>query len=266
MKHIISFTSMLWVMLNLLFWLTLLLPVALMQLLAPWSIVKTVCANIIRLIYRAAVKLNTFWMTDVMRIQLKVFGEVPQHDSPVVICNHQSWFDIPLVQELITQKGPMVTFLVKREIVWIPIIGWICLALNFPRLYRRKQEGARESDFTIIQKASSEHSKDKGALLIFPEGTRFTPDKKSSQKVQYTNLLRPKSGGLSMIKNHMPSSTPLVDITIDYGQQVNIWRCLRGDPSEIYIHIHEFQFEELQDVEQWLNDRWSQKDELFRQY
>jgi 1-acyl-sn-glycerol-3-phosphate acyltransferase len=119
----------------------------------------------------------------------------------------------------------MVTLLnfFKREIVWIPIIGCICLVVNFPRLRRDKinNNNKGESDVSIIQKASKGHGNDSGALLIFPEGTRFSEAKKTKQNVPYHYFLKPKTGGLKMIKQHANADTNLVDITINYHKKMS---------------------------------------------
>lgn len=264
LKNIISLTSALWVAINLLVGFSFLLPVSIISLLVPLPIISRATYYIVDKIYRNAVRLDSLWMQDVVGIQLIVKGERNSDKTPVVICNHQSWFDIPLVQEVITGKGPIVRFLIKREIVWVPIIGWICLALNFPRLQRKKRSDSRVSDFSIIQKESKTHGDGAGALLIFPEGTRFTEHKRTIQNAPYQHLLRPKAGGLKMIQQHADPDTSLVDITIDYHQKgVHIWNCLHGDPRKITITIEYFKLSEISDVESWLNNRWLQKDKLF---
>ena len=150
----------------------------------------------------------------------------------------------------------------KEELVWVPIIGWICLSLNFPRLKRGKKSGDRKSDFSIIEKTSKSHGND-GALLVFPEGTRFTNTKRLDQKSPYKNLLKPRAGGLNVIKNNMDPNTPLVDITIDYGDsRPNIWKCLHGNPAKIKITVAHFKLAELSSTEDWLNNRWYEKDKI----
>lgn len=264
MKNIISLISALWVATNLLLGFILVLPIAIISLLVPLPIVSRATYFIVNKIYRNAVWLDSFWMQDVVGIELIVKGESNIDAAPVVICNHQSWFDIPLVQEVISGKGPMVRFLIKREIAWIPIIGWICLALNFPRLQRNKDSDSRASDFSIIQKESKNHANGDGALLIFPEGTRFSEQKKINQNAPYQNLLRPKAGGLKMIQKHAGPDTGLVDITIDYHQKgVRIWDCLHGNPKKITITLEHFKLSEIVDVEAWLNSRWIEKDKIF---
>jgi len=263
MKNFISFSSALWVTTNLLLGFGLLLPISIISWLIPLPTVTRCCTFIADHIYRIAVKLDTFWMQQVLGIELVIKGKANTQQTPVVICNHQSWFDIPLVQHVITGNGPIIKFLVKREIVWIPIIGWICLVLNFPRLRRGKKNGSGESDFSIIQKASKGHGNESGALLIFPEGTRFTETKKANQKVPYHHLLKPKTGGLKMIKQHANADTRLVDITIDYHQKnVHIWHCLRAEPAKITITLEHYKLSEIDDIDAWLNNRWLEKDKL----
>jgi 1-acyl-sn-glycerol-3-phosphate acyltransferase len=263
MKNFVSLSSSIWVAVNLLLGLTLLLPIAIVNWLLPISIVSRVCFFMVEHIYRFAVKVDSFWMQHVIGIELVINGEPNTHSTPVVICNHQSWFDIPLIQEVITGKGPIVKFLIKRELAWVPIIGWICLALNFPRLRRSKTSSDRKADFSIIQQATKSHGEDSGALLIFPEGTRFTKTKQVTQQSPYQHLLKPKIGGLKMIKDHASEGTMLVDITINYNQNsVRIWDCLHGNPKKITLTLEYFQLGEIDDTAAWLNQRWQQKDKI----
>lgn len=262
-NHLVSLSSALWVTLNLLIGFILLLPIALLKLLLPIAWVRRGCDKLIDFIYRFAVAMDTFWMQRVVGIELVIEGEPNRAAAPVVICNHQSWFDIPLVQEIITGKGPMVKFLVKQELTWVPIIGWICLALNFPLLERNKNRQSRKSDFTMIQKASKEHGDDAGALLVFPEGTRFSEAKRKRQNSPYVKLLKPKAGGLKIIKKHINAGGQLVDITIDYLQdKVNIWDCLHGKPKKIIITLRHYSLDEIEVMEDWLNEVWAEKDQI----
>jgi 1-acyl-sn-glycerol-3-phosphate acyltransferase len=262
-NNIVSLLSALWVAVNLLIGFTLLLPVSVIRWLIPLPAVSRWCFFIVDHVYRLAVKVDSFWMMKVVGIELIIKGKANTDRAPVVICNHQSWFDIALVQEVITGNGPIIKFLVKREIAWVPIIGWICLALNFPRLRRSKKDGARVSDFSIIQKATKTHGDETGALLIFPEGTRFSELKKSKQKSPYQHLLKPKTGGLNVITQHAGADTSLIDVTIDYHQKdIWIWDCLHGDPSKITITLDHYKLAEIDDIETWLNNRWLAKDKI----
>lgn len=251
-------------MLNLLLGLCVLVPISIINLLLPFYPIFGVCSHIVKHLYRWCVCVDSFWMRRVVGIELLVEGESNLHAAPIVICNHQSWFDIPLIQDVISRRGPMVKFLVKEELVWVPIIGWICLALNFPRLKRSNKREDRKADFSIIEKTTKSRGKE-GALLIFPEGTRFTKEKHAKQQSPYKHLLKPKAGGLRVIKNNSDPETPLIDITIDYGDvRPNIWRCLHGNPSRIRVNVEYFTLAELDDLESWINNRWHQKDLILK--
>ncbi|MGB5326461.1 MAG: 1-acyl-sn-glycerol-3-phosphate acyltransferase [Pseudomonadales bacterium] len=209
-------------------------------------------------------KVNSFWMKKVVGIKLVVKGEPGTHANPVVICNHQSWFDIPIIQDVITGTGPMVKFLIKRELVWVPIIGWICQVMGFPKLGRSKRSDTRKDDIAAVQTISMGHEDEAGALLIFPEGTRFSEEKKTRQQSPYQHLLKPRSGGLKIIKHHVSQATTLVDQTIDYHKTgVRIWECLHGDPGLITVTIAHYELAEINDLDAWLNNRWAEKDRGF---
>lgn len=262
-RNLISLASALWVTINLLIGFTLLLPIAIINWLLPFAPVSRASFVLVDWIYRAAVYMDSFWMQKVVGIELVIEGEPNTDQTPVVLCNHQSWFDIPLVQEIITGKGPRVKFLVKQELIWVPIIGWICLALNFPRLQRNKHSDSRSSDFSMIQKASKKHGEESGALLVFPEGTRFSHAKRAMQNSPYQRLLKPKAGGLKIIKRHAQAGKRLVDITIDYRMDnVNIWNCLHGNPKKIFITLRHYSMDSIDSVEDWLNNCWAEKDQI----
>ena len=259
-RNITSIFSLLWVLTNLTFWVLILIPISILRWLIPIPFVSRFCFVVVDFVYRMAVHTNSFWMRDVIGIEFLVDGEPNPYASPIVICNHQSWFDIPIVQDLVTRNGPIIKFLIKRELVWVPVIGWICLALNFPRLYRGKDKSLRAADYSKIQGATQDHGAEPGALLVFPEGTRFTANKQRLQASPYERLLVPKSGGMKIIKTSADPATHVMDITIDYGSEpVNIWRCLHGQPKKIAIKIRYYALADIDDMQAWLNERWQEK-------
>jgi len=104
--------------------------------------------------------------------------------------------------------------------------------------------------------------RERGALLIFAEGTRITEEKHRNQDSPYKKLLIPRPGGLKIALSTMPPDTPVVDITINYkGGETNFWKCLHGANRDIDIHIEEHNASEIVDARSWLHDRWKQKDE-----
>ena len=259
-RQCLSLLSSVWFLSNLLIWLSALLMLTPFKL-VPHKGFQTRCVDpLAEHIYRAAVVTNSFWMKRVVGIRLEMTGTPTGHINPIVVCNHQSWFDIPLVQELITAQGPIVRFLVKRELVWVPIIGWICLVLNFPRLRRSGSKTDRAEDYKAITRAVQSSDVMPGALLIFAEGTRFTPSKQIDQASPYPNLLRPKVGGFRILLDHAAPDQPVLDVSIAYlSGDSHFWHCLHGGAPVIKIKVDVYRAGDITDIEAWLTARWSEK-------
>ena len=263
-QHALSILSAIWVISNLLVWLSLLTltlpalvvlkPLGRERALEPW----------IGWIYRSAVRIDSVWMLQVVGIQLEVTGEVPSHPSPIVIVNHQSWFDIPIVQEVISARGPRLTFLVKRSLVWVPVIGWICLLLGFPRLRRTGLLEDRALDLNAVSQAAKQGVAARHALLIFAEGTRFTPKKRSDQDSPFNYLLRPRVGGFSAACQIFPEGTPIIDLSIYYDGGSHFWRCLGGATKVIRVDVSTHSLDQMISTEAFLNERWEAKDRWLR--
>lgn len=262
-KHIVSIISSLWVVANLSFWLVPLLFFSLIKILIPIKFIAAFSNHALEFIYRRAVRVDSFWMMKVIGIQLHFEGEMPNHPAPIVVSNHQSWFDIPLVQHAVTYHGPILKFLIKRQLVWVPIVGWICYALNFPRLNRGQGDNARQKDYAAIKAASHTLSEERGALLIFAEGTRFTAGKHDKQNSPYRHLLLPRPGGLKIALETAPPDTPVVDLTLVYqSRDTHFWRGLHGAAPNISVVIRHYSASEITDAREWLDARWAEKDEI----
>ena len=262
-KQLFSLTSSLVVILNLGFWMFPLIGIAVIRgLISRFETPYNACTKLIELCYKAAAAINSAWMVYIVGVNFNIDGDLPDHSTQVIVVNHQTWFDIPILQHVVTGQGPILKFLIKRQLVWVPIVGWICYALNFPRLNRGGGESAQRQDFNAIKSASSEMLKERGALLIFAEGTRITKAKHRKQNSPYKNLLNPKPGGLKIALSTMPTDAPVVDITINYnGGETNFWKCLHGANRDIAIYIEPHNAADIVDPRQWLHECWKQKDE-----
>ena len=266
-RHLVSFVSFVFVTANLLIWLPLLLVAAFVRLVLPVARVQKMTHRVVEAIYRTAVKIDAWWFASVLGIEFDVedpmdlLSTMGPSQSPVFICNHQSWFDIFLLQTLVSSRGPILKFVIKVELLWVPVLGWICLALNFPRLRRKVDAESRSKDLRRVQAASLTLGKEPGGLLIFPEGTRFSAEKQISRASPYRHLLPPKPGGLTMIQKSMPAGTQVVDISIGYAPgDADCWRCMSGLVGKIQVRVHGLQMQEIDEPVVWLNERWSTKD------
>ena len=259
--HLYSTISSLWVFINLAFWLIPLTIIAIGKLLLPhcevfWSRAISFC-------YHGAARFNSLWMLYVVGVSINISGSIGKHPSPIVISNHQSWLDIPVIHHVITDHGPIIKFLIKRQLIWVPIVGWLCWILGFPRLYRGQGYESREKDYETIRKFSQRASTDSGAVLIFPEGTRFTQAKRETQNSPYQHLLTPRMGGIRLVKDAVDPDTPIIDVTLKYvGGNSNFWECLHGVTKDVDVTVNVYRLGDIDDLAGWLKERWEEKEEL----
>lgn len=261
LKHLISTVSSTWVILNLFLWMIPIMLLAVCRLVLPG--LNSTWRSAIHVCYHGAARMNSLWMLKVIRVQINIEGDIGDHLSPIVISNHQSWFDIPVIHHVVTGHGPIVKFLIKRNLVWVPVVGWLCWILGFPRLYRGGGETARRKDYETIKAFSEQASIDTGAVLVFPEGTRFTEEKRASQKSTYAHLLKPRIGGIRILKEAADPDTPIVDLTIVYeGGNNQFWDCLHGATPVVRVIVKRFRLGDIDDLPAWLAERWQEKEEL----
>ena len=260
-QQLISTVSLTAITLNLLFWIPALIVLALLKAVVRQPAILSFMDAIVDRIYRVAVWFDHFWLTRVLKIKLDVHGDVPSDrlSNCIVISNHRSWFDILLLQSLVVRKGPLLMFLIKQELIYVPVVGWICMALNSPRLNRGKSEHGRDRDYASVASASQRP----GALMNFIEGTRFTPEKHDQQGSEYRHLLKPRSGGFRVMLQNLPAA-PIFDFTLVYPKDgLTFWQCLNGEHLNYRIYINMFEAGEVpQEPTEWLAKRWQEKDQL----
>ena len=220
-------------------------------------------------LYRAAVALDDWYLLHIGRVrwQLPVLGLDPD-GACIVLCNHRSWSDIFVVQSVVAKTGPVIVFLTKRELAYIPILGIICWAFGFP-LLRRRARGARseaerrEADRQRVREACAAVRRAPAAILTFAEGTRFTAEKHARSASPFRHLLAPRPGGFAAICASLADLEPeVVDMTLAYQGPLTLWRFL-GGATPVTASASLASYRELRDgAERWLLQRWAVKDRL----
>ena len=138
----------------------------------------------------------------------------------LVSSNHQSWVDILVLQRIFHGRVPFLKFFLKRELIWVPVIGLAWWALDFPFMKRgRGGAGARAADLQTTRRACEKFKRIPTSVINFVEGTRFSAAKHRETRSPYRHLLKPKLGGMGVALATMGEMfTALLDVTIVYPQ------------------------------------------------
>lgn len=222
------------------------------------------------------VRTNRWWMALAGRTRWDVQGlEGLQRDRWYLICcNHQSWVDILVLQAVFLDRAPMLKFFLKRELIYVPVIGLAWWALDFPFMRRQGGRESLEQDLAAARAACGHFRAVPTAVLNFVEGTRFSEAKRTGQHAPYRHLLKPKAAGLAMVLDTMGDLVDAVlDVTIVYPQGApRFWDLLTGRVEAVTVRVARVEpdaigFEGLADpterfkaTRRWLNARWSTKD------
>ncbi len=192
--------------LNTLFWCGLLFSLALVKLVIPVKAIRVPIDRALNGIATRWVAGNSGWMRLTQRTQWDVAGlhELKFRTWYMVNSNHQSWVDIIVLQHLLNRRIPMLKFFLKRQLIYVPIIGLAWWALDFPFMrrhsgtYLKAHPEKRFEDLEATRRACQKFALIPTSVMNFPEGTRFTRAKHRAQHSPYRHLLRPKAGALAL--------------------------------------------------------------------
>ena len=119
---------------------------------------------------------SLFWLKLTCNLGFEVRGRenIPNHPS-IILCKHQSAWETIALQVIF----PPQIWVLKRELLYIPIIGWAWMAMDTIPIDR---SAGREALKKLVT-----HGKDrltKGLwVVIFPEGTRIAPGARSKYHI-----------------------------------------------------------------------------------
>jgi len=214
---------------NILFWVPILLAFALVRLLLPFRFVRLVIDPIALCIAESWISCNSGWMRLTQKLDWDVEGidALDARSWYLVNSNHQSWVDIFVLQHLLNRKIPLLKFFIKQELIWVPVMGLAWWALDFPFMrrhseeYLRKHPEMRERDRDTTRKACEKFALIPTSVMNFLEGTRFTKAKHAKQQSPYQYLLKPKAGGIALALDALGSKfDSILDVTIVYPQGI----------------------------------------------
>jgi 1-acyl-sn-glycerol-3-phosphate acyltransferase len=111
------------------------------------------------------------WM---IGITYDIRGDVPQ-DEVLIAAKHQSFLDIILIFYAV----PAGKFIMKRELMFAPIIGQYALRIGCVPVNRGKRGQAIKQMVSDVDKGRAEP----GQLIIYSQGTRVAPGVKAPYKI-----------------------------------------------------------------------------------
>jgi 1-acyl-sn-glycerol-3-phosphate acyltransferase len=98
--------------------------------------------------------------------QVEGLEKLPK-ESAIIISNHQSTWETLAFQAIF----PPQTWVIKKELLYLPFFGWALALLNPIAINRRAAQSSRAQ---ILEKGS-QRLKEGQWVIIFPEGTRRDP-------------------------------------------------------------------------------------------
>ncbi len=258
--------------------------VAMLKWLVPGKRWATTCNRLLNGIAGGWISINNIALLLLNRIRWDIQGtEYLEPDGwYLVLSNHQTWADIFVLQKALHRKVPLLKFFLKKELMWMPLLGPAWKALDFPfmkrysKKYLEKHPEMAGKDLEITRKTCEKFKTLPISVMNFVEGTRFSDRKHRSQDSPYVHLLRPKAGGIALVLAAMGNRMRhVLNVTIAYpGGAKGFWAFLCGNVREISVRVESlFIQEELigdyfhdpafrERFQQWLSSVWADKDRL----
>ncbi|MGY4524582.1 acyltransferase [Pseudomonas sp. UBA4617] len=206
-----------------------------------------------------------------------------RHTSYLAVSNHQTWVDIPALIESLNRRTPFFKFFLKKELIWVPLLGLAWWGLDYPFMKRyskaflEKHPELKGKDLEITKAACELFKRQPVTVVNYLEGTRFTEAKHREQQSPYRYLLKPKAGGVAFVLAALGEQLDaLLDVTIVYPgvSAPGFWDLLNGSINRVIIDIQVRELDPAlwagdyendsafrQTVQAWVNQLWMDKDQ-----
>jgi len=160
LKHCRGCLALTYLTLNTVFWCSLLFIVTFFKALIPIKQWRIMCGKIATLIAENWIFFNNLGLnlTGKMEIEINGIDDLDEKGWYLIISNHQSWVDIPVLQYVFYHKIPFLKFFLKKELIWVPFLGQAWWALDFPFMkryspsYLKKNPKKKGMDIEITRK------------------------------------------------------------------------------------------------------------------
>ena len=223
------------------------------------------------------------WLLPIEWAVTGIDGGLDPDGRYLIISNHLSWVDIFVLFRVFHHRIAFIRFFLKHQLIWFPVVGQACWAMEFPFMHRyspeylEKHPEKRGKDLETTRRAAQRYRHIPVSILNFVEGTRFTQEKQADQDSPYKHLLRPRIGGFAFILASLGDQLDGVfDVTLIYPEHdVTMWQFVSGKIRRIVVNARrievpqEFMRAEVTQpgperdrLKEWVNQLWAEKDAL----
>jgi 1-acyl-sn-glycerol-3-phosphate acyltransferase len=254
----------------------------LLKMILPLRTMRLACSRALVAIAESWIGVNNLLFNLFTRTNWQIEGleGLRRDGNYLVLCNHQSWVDIPVLQKVFNRRIPFLRFFLKSQLIWVPLLGPAWWALDFPFMKRYSKETLaahpelQGKDMEATRRACEKFRHMPVSVMNFVEGTRFTPAKHDAQQSPCRYLLRPKAGGLAFVLDAMGDALhAILDVTIVYPNGAGgMADLIAGRVRDIRVHMRELPIggdlrgdyegdaEFRGRFQTWVNALWQDKD------
>ena len=261
-----------------------LLLIALVKFIVQRTPARAVCDRMLMAIANSWIRVNSWMFDNLTDTKLSITGqpEAMMQGHYMVLSNHQSWIDIPVLQKVLMYRVPFLRFFIKSQLIWVPMLGlaWWALDMPFMKRYSRDQIKRKPElagrDIEATRQACRKFQDIPVSIVNFAEGTRFTEAKHAQQDSPFTHLLKPRAGGTAFVLDAMGESLDtLVDVTIAYPNgAAELPTLFANQVSEIRVDVRVIPIPDKlrrgnyqtdpahrERMQTWINQLWKEKDQ-----
>ena len=137
----------------------------------PWALVSARGARMACKLFCRWVRWSAKWMVG---LRTEIRGAPPEGEV-VIAAKHQSFLDIILIFGAV----PAGKFIMKRELMWAPVLGQYALRIGCIPVNRGKKGAAIKKMVEDVARGAAQP----GQLIIYPQGTRVAPGLAAPYKI-----------------------------------------------------------------------------------
>ncbi len=129
----------------------------------PWALFSAHGARMACKAFCNWVRISAHWLVG---LRTEIRGTPPTGEV-VIAAKHQSFLDIIMIFSAV----PAAKFIMKRELMWTPVLGQYSLRIGCIPVNRGKRSAAIKKMMIDVAKGAQQP----GQLIIYPQGTRVAP-------------------------------------------------------------------------------------------